>query len=161
MLSAKQIEPGKTGEIKVEVNTSGLTGSLSKSVAITCNDPRQPEIMLNIRATVEEEVSISERGIFFGSTPRGREVTKELSITIPPERQVRIVSAESTDQSVTVRLEPVPGTGDRKIRLLAVQKADAPEGYHFGTIVVKTTSKFSPELKIPVRGVVQAPEKRE
>jgi hypothetical protein len=35
-------------------------------------------------------------------------------------------------------------------------KADAKDGYHFGSIIIKTTSKTTPELKVPIRGMVVA-----
>jgi hypothetical protein len=144
----------------VKVNTSGLSGSVTKYVAVTSNDPRQPEVTLQVTAVVQPEFGLSEPGIFFGGVPRGREATKELTITIAPERSIRLLHAESSDQNVKVRLEPVPGSNDKRVRLVVVQKPDAPEGYHFGTIIIKTTSTLTPELRIPVRGLVNSPDHR-
>ena len=155
MLSAKQVAPGQTGKIEVNVKTEGQT-SLHKSVIVMTNDPRQPQLTLSLVATVVPEFALSERAIYFGNVPRGKEVVKELLITVPPEKQVKILSAESTDQYVTVRLEPVQGANGKQVKLVAVQKADAKDGYHFGLVVVKTTSTLNPELKIPVRGIVTA-----
>ena len=139
----------------MKLNTTGLT-ALHKSVIVMTNDPRQPQLTLSITGTVVPEFALSERAIYFGNVPRGREVVKELLITIPPEKQVKVVSAESTDQNVTVRLEPVQGANGKQVKLVAVQKADTKDGYHFGVVVVKTTSSLNPELKIPVRGIVTA-----
>jgi len=155
LLSAKQVEPGQTGQIEVSVKTEGQS-ILSKSVTVTTNDPRQPQVVLRVTASVEPEFNLSDRTIYFGSVPRGKEVVKDLLITIPPDKAVRIVSAESTDQMVTVRLEPVPGTGGKQTKLIAIQKMDSKEGYHFGTILIKTTSPLTPELRIPVRGIITA-----
>ena len=140
----------------MKLNTTGLT-ALHKSVIVMTNDPRQPQLTLSLVATVVPEFALSERAIYFGNVPRGREVVKELLITIPPEKQVKVVSAESTDQNVTVRLEPVQGANGKQVKLVAVQKADTKDGYHFGVVVVKTTSSLNPELKITVRGIVTAP----
>jgi hypothetical protein len=153
LLSAKQIAPGKTGEIEVTVKTENAQ-AINKTVEVLTNDPRQPKITLTLTGTVEPEFALTERMVFFGNVARGKEAVKELLITIPPDKPVKIVSAESTDQNVTVRLEPVPGSNDKKVKLIAVQKADAKDGYHFGMIVVKTTSSLTPELKITVRGNV-------
>lgn len=160
MLSAKQIAPGQTGELEVRVTTTGLSGSLVKAVLVTTNDPRSPEITLSITAEVEPEFLLSQPAVFFGGTPRGKQVVRDLTLTIPTGRNYRILGAESTDPWVLVSVEPVAGSGERKFRIVATQKSDAPEGYHFGMIVVKTTSSRNPEIKITVRGVVNPPERR-
>ncbi len=152
MLSAKQVEPGKSGEIAVEVKTEGVT-ALSKSVTVSTNDPKQPTVILTITAVVQPEI-ICDKSIYFGSAPKGKEVVKEILITLPQDKPVRLLSATSTDQNVSVRLEPVPNSNGKKMKLVAVQKADAKDGYHFGIILIKTTSQLTPELKISERGMV-------
>ncbi len=155
MLSAKQIAPGKSGEIEVSVKTDGLQ-AIHKTVEVLTNDPRQPKITLTLTGIVEPEFALSERMIYFGNVSRGKEAVREILITIPPDRPLKVLSAESTDQNVTVRLEPVAGSNDKKVKLIAVQKADAKDGYHFGMILIKTNSSLTPELKLTVRGNVVA-----
>jgi len=154
LLSAKQIPPGQSGQIEAAVKTEGVSGKIEKTVTVTSNDPRQPQVVLNLVAIVEPEFNLSERMIYFGSAPQGKPVVKEVEIRIPPERSVKVLSAESTDAAVTVKLEPIDGAKGHAVKLVATQKADAAEGYHFGNLVVKTSSSFTPELRIPVRGMV-------
>jgi hypothetical protein len=154
LLSAKSIAPGQNGQIEASVKTEGVTGKVSKTVTVKSNDPRQHELQLQLTATVEPELTLSVRTIYFGSGPKGKEVTKELLITIPPERTVKVLGAESTDQNVSVKLEQVPGSNGKQLKVVAVQKADAKEGYHVGNLVIKTTSTLTPEIKVPVRGMV-------
>ncbi len=155
MLSAKQIQPGQSGQIEVTVKTEGIAaGALSKSVTVQTNDPRQPQAVLTVTAVVAPEFNLSERFLYFGSVPKGKEATREITITIPADNPAKVVSAESTDQSVTARLETVSLSGEKKYKIVVTQKADSKEGYHFGFIVAKTTSALTPELKIAVRGVV-------
>ncbi len=137
------------------MKTQGLT-AVRKTVIISTNDPHRPQLTLNLNASVEREFSLSDRAIYFGSVPSGQSVVKELYITIPPDKNVKVVSAESTDQYVSVRLESVSGAGEKKVKLVMVQKADARPGYHFGEVLLKTTSVLNPEIRIPVRGIVRA-----
>ena len=153
MLSAKQIAPGQSGEISVEVAAREL-GVISKTVTVTTNDPRQPQVILTIKAEVQPEFALSQRSIWFGSNPGGKEVTREILITVSPERDSKVLSAESTDRNVTVKLEPVSDSDGKRVKILAIQKADAKDGYHFGMIILKTTSRLMPEVKIPVRGQI-------
>ncbi len=155
MLSAKHVSPGKSGEIEVTVRTEGQT-ALSKRINVRSNDPEHPLVTLTVTAEVRPEFSLSEKSIYFGSAPQGRELTREIVITLPSDGAVRLLSAETTDPNVTVRLEPVPDSNGKRIKLVAVQKADAKGGYHFGIIRIKTTSSLTPELRIPVRGQITA-----
>jgi len=154
LLSAKSIAPGQTGQIEASVKTEGANGKVSKTVTVKSNDPRQHEVQLQLTATVEAELTLSEPTIYFGSMPKGKEVTKELFITIPPERTVKVLGAESTDQNVIVKLEQIPGSNGKKLKVVAVQKADAKEGWHTGNLVIKTTSTITPEIKVVMRGMI-------
>ncbi len=155
MLSAKQIPPGQVGQIEVSLKTE-VGGPISKTVTVTSNDPRQPQIVLGISAVVQPEFEISERMVFFGSAPKGKESSKELLITIPPDKDIKILSAESSDENFTAQLEPMRDSNGKKYRLIVKLKATAADGYHPGTIVVKTSSRRSPEIRIIVRAIVTA-----
>ena len=148
--SAKQIKAGQSGQIEVSVDTAGLIGAIDKSVNILTNDPRRRSVSLSIRADVQPEISVSSPSIFFENVPIGKEVTREVTITVQAERSIKILSAESTDESVIAKLEPVPDTEGKKIKLVATQKGDGKIGYRSGTIIVKTTSYLTPELSIYV-----------
>lgn len=156
MLSAKLLQPRETGQVEVTVSTEGLASKITKSVTVTTNDPRQSQVILNVTAEIAPEFTLSERQIYFGTVPKGKEVTKELFITIHPERSVKILGAESSDPNVSVKLEPVPDSQGKRMKLIVVQKADTKEGYHFGALSLKTSSPLNPEIKISVRGMVTA-----
>jgi hypothetical protein len=159
LLSAKQILPGQNGQIEVTVKTEA-SGPISKTVAVLSNDPRQPQIVLGITAVVQPEFELSDRMVFFGNVPRGQEASKEILITIPPDKNIKILNAESTDENFTARLEPVPDSNGKKVRLIVKLKPTAAEGYHPGTVVLKTSSARSPEVKITVRAIVTAAQGR-
>jgi hypothetical protein len=146
--SAKKIQAGQSGQIEVSVDTAGLTGAIDKSVTIATNDPRRPLVTVSVRADVQPEISVSSSSIYFETVPKGNDVTKEVIITVPPERPIKILSAESTDESVTVKLDPVSDSAGKKVRLTATQKGDEKIGYRSGSIIIKTTSYLTPELSI-------------
>jgi hypothetical protein len=147
-LSAKQIHPGQSGQIEVVLDTTGLTGVVDKSVNIITNDPRRPSVSLSVRADVQPEISVSSPSIYFENVPKGQEVTKEVVITVPAEKFIKILKAESTDESVVVKLEPEPDSEGKKVKLSAMHKGDGKFGYRLETIIVKTTSNITPELSI-------------
>ena len=147
-LSAKQIHPGQSGQIEVVLDTTGLNGVVDKSVNIITNDPRRPSVSLSVRADVQPEIGVSSPSIYFENVPKGKEVTKEVILAVPAEKFIKILSAESTDESVVVRLEPEPDSEGKKVKLSATHKGDGKFGYRLETITVKTTSNITPELSI-------------
>lgn len=159
MLSAKRIPAGKRGQIEVRIKTNDYIGDIEKQVRVYSNDPKNSEIALTVKAIVEQEVQLSETGIFFGHTPKGKEIRKEIILAVPTGKSVEILGAESKDPAVAVKLEPVPGSGGRKWKLTAIQKAESGTGYHYGKIMVKTNSRLAPNISIPERGEVIAPGK--
>jgi len=147
-LSTKLIEAGQSGQIEVKVDTTLLVGPVNESVNIVSNDPHRPSILLSIKADVQPEIGVSSPSIFFENIPKGRQATKEVILTVAPEKAIRILSAESTDESVSVKLEPVPDSNDKQVKLIATHKSDGKIGYRAESIIVKTTSYVTPELTI-------------
>jgi len=154
LLSGKQVKPGGSGEIGVSVNTNGMTGPIRKAITVTSNDPKQPEVNLVVAAVVEPEIAVSEAAIFFGNVPGHKAVAKEIILTLPTDKPIKIVSAESSDQDTGVSFSPLPGTDGKRIRLVVTHKANAKPGYFFGTVVVKTTSSRTPIITMGFRGTV-------
>ena len=154
MLSAKKLLPGKSGQIEVRIKTESLQGAVEKQVQVLTNDPRHSTVTLSIKMTVEREIDLSESIIYFGNATKGKEIQREVLVTLPAGKSIKILSAASTDPNVDVRLEPLPGSEDRKLRLIAIQRADAKPGDHFGTIVLKTNSRLTPNITIYERGSV-------
>jgi len=154
LLSAKQIQPGQAGQIEVRVDTEGIASRLTKTVTVTTNDPRQPLVTLTLMGTARPEFTLSDNRIAFGSVPQGKEVSREIVITVVSSRPLKLLSVVSTDGNVRVRLEPIPNSGGKSFRLITVRKPDGKPGGHFGAIVVRTSSTYRPELRIPVSGII-------
>jgi hypothetical protein len=155
LLSSKKIAPGQSGEISVTIETKELSSlELNKIVTVISNDLQQPQVILTVLGSIVPEFALSDVSMYFGNVPKGQQMSKEILVTIPADKAVKLLSAASTDASVTVRLEPVAGSDGKKMKVVAALKPEAAEGYHFGAILIKTTSQLKPELKIPVRGTV-------
>lgn len=148
--SADKIPAGRSGQIEVSVDTAGMTGAIEESVSVATNDPRRPKVSLSVRADVQPEISLSSTSIYYERVPKGKEVTSEIIITVVAGGSIRILGAESSDKSVTVKLEPVPGSDGKRVKLIATHKGDGKIGYRLESIIVKTSSYLTPELSIYV-----------
>jgi hypothetical protein len=149
LLSAKEIAPGKSGQIEVKVDTKYMEGAIEKFVYVNTNDRRNPDITLSLKAVVEPEIVLSDSIIFFDAAPSGKPTTKEILLSIAPGKSVQILGVRSDDPALTATLNPAPGSGATKYRLIAVRKAAVNPTYHAENIIIKTTSRYLPEITIP------------
>jgi hypothetical protein len=154
LIREKRIQAGKNGQIGIKINTENMFGAIEEMVNVTTNDPNQPIVTLTVKMIVDREFEISEPNIYFGNAPEGKEVCREIIITLPAQKSIRILSAESTDPNIMVRIEPVVGSNNKKWKLIAIQKVNAKLGYHFGKIIVKTSSPRTPTISIYENGII-------
>ncbi len=54
LVSSDVIEPGNKGTLKVELDTSNREGEMSRTITITSNDPKNPEIVLNVSVNIKQ-----------------------------------------------------------------------------------------------------------
>jgi hypothetical protein len=76
----RQVEPGKTGTIPIQFNSSNFGGQVAKTITVTCNDPTQPSVLLQITGNVWRPIEVT------------------------PQFAVVTVSAESPSNATTVRI---------------------------------------------------------
>lgn len=153
LLSAKRIEPGQSSKIKINVKTDGQR-EIDKTVTVVSNDPTQPKSYIHLKATVEPEFLLSVNTVYFGNLSKGDKVEKEIIVDVIRPQKVRITSVDSTDPSVKARLDPLPGQGGGKMRVVLSHTA-LKRGLHFGLIRIHTSSRYRPIIDIPVRGGVK------
>jgi hypothetical protein len=145
LLSAKKIQAGKNGRIEAWIKAED-PGQIEKQITMVTNDPHHVAVTLFIKAVVEPEIGISAPSIVFDNT--GKEARKEILLTIPAAKPIKIISAVSTDPNIAVSLEPVLGSNGKQMKLIAIRKPDTKPGDHYGQIVIKTTSRLTPEFSI-------------
>ena len=146
--SQKQIQPGQSGQIEISVDTALLIGDIEETARIITNDPLRRSVLFSIKADVQPEISVSSPSIYFGDVSEGEQVTREVMLTIMAKKSIEILSAESSEEDVAVKMEPIPGSGGNKVKLIATHKGGGKTGYRSGSITVKTTSAITPELSI-------------
>ena len=147
-LSEKQFLPGHSGQIEMSVDTALLIGAIEETAHIATNDPQRPSVIFSIKADVQPEISLSSPSIYFEDVPKGEQVVREVMLTVMTEKSIKILSADAGDKSVVVKLEPIPDSGGKKIKLTATHTGDGMIGYRTESITVKTNSMISPELSI-------------
>jgi hypothetical protein len=94
LISDKNVEPGKKGELKVTLNTRGYEGNISKYVYVESNDRSQPVTQLQISAAIEvpprPRIDLDRYSVDSGLVLEGEPIPAKAVIRNRGERELRI-----------------------------------------------------------------------
>jgi hypothetical protein len=147
------INPGTSGKINVEINTSYQKDSYKKDIEVTTNDPNKSTFKLTVLATIRESLSIIPQYVNFGSVPTNTKHNLPIKITNKGEKNVTItlinVNPES-NLSISPNKNIIIKPGKTKELLL---KLDSGKnlGMIEGSVLIKTNLPNIPQKTIPVR----------
>jgi Protein of unknown function (DUF1573) len=167
VISSKEIESGKTGEIKATFNTKRFRGKQSKTIYVSSNDPKHPTVQLKLQATVKSAASFKPRNIQFGEVTRGEKISRIIELT-PEVETIKITELTAAPDVFTARIleaekvnpdEKIDDSKNRPIRIEVSVSPDAPIGRHNGNLTVKIDhpriSTLSARLYLRVVGQVK------
>lgn len=156
------IEPGETGTIHTWMNTSSLTGPVSKSLTVFTNDSANPTFTLSIRATVGSLLTVKPgvaRFIVVRGEPSKGEITQLLSSGDGSPFEVLGVTCGIPQLNVQYREatdgERDPNTAGTQWILTMSLGPDAPVGPIADYVRVTTNHPRQPMIEIPVSGFVR------
>ncbi|MFM8357529.1 MAG: DUF1573 domain-containing protein [Verrucomicrobiota bacterium] len=150
----KEVAPGKTGTIPIQLSTAGMGGSIAKVVTVTSNDPQTPTVTLQIKGTAWKSVDINPASAYF-TIPResATNQTKSIRIVNNLDEPLTLSEPKSTNQNFQVALNTVkPG---KEYELLITAVAPFTGSMAQSPITVKTSSKEDPELNIRALAMIQ------
>lgn len=94
LISVKDVEPGKEGELKVTLNSRGYEGNIAKYVYVESNDKSQPVTQLQISATIEvppqPRIDLERYSVDSGLILEGEPIPAKAVIKNRGERELRI-----------------------------------------------------------------------
>jgi len=150
---SKQVEPGRTGVIPVQLRSGSLNGPLLKTVKVTCNDPATPELTLQIKGSIWKPVEIKPPVVFFYGTAVSKSVSRVVRI-INNEDQPLVLSAPESDSRGFVAEVKTNQTG-KEFRLVIKTVPPLSAGWVKGRITLRTSSTNAPVLTVTAFADVQ------
>lgn len=158
----KVIAPGKTGKVRVSVDTATFSGAIAKGVTVFTNDPATPQMELTIRAQVEPFVKVKPGyARFLTVQGENKEGTIVQTLWTPDGSPMKIVKVESPYPFLKVEYHEAKP----EERLKEVEQAqwkvemhlsnDAPVGPLTESVKVYTDNPKQKLVQIPVSGFVR------
>jgi hypothetical protein len=143
-----QVAPGEEAGVTVGMDTSAQTGRYAGRIIIYLNDPALAEAELTFSGNVVSPVEISPGPFLFLAGHRGESATAAIEIINRIPEPLRLSEPEHprTDR-FTSRLETLDD--GKRYRLTIALTGSGPGGKHADEILLKTSSKMVPVLRIP------------
>jgi hypothetical protein len=161
LISDKNVEPGKKGELKVTLNSRGYEGNIVKYVYVETNDRSQPVKQLQISADIEvpprPRIDLERYSVDSGLILEGEPIPAKAIIRNRGERELR-VSFSHRDATYHHKGKSV----DTELRIAAGNEAEveikipprAKQGLIREYILLKSNDTRRPNLSLYVSGYI-------
>lgn len=156
---AREVPPGGTWELNVIVRTAGFNGAVTKTVIVTTNDPKKPNIELRLTGEIIARFKYESRQIFhFGRLQKDAQQTQTTRIVSQLEPLTKLIEAKVVPPD-GFRAELTPREDGKSWDLAVSTVPPLKEGMNQATVEITTDSKEEPVLRLPI--YVQVPPRIE
>ena len=150
----KSVKPGESGKIPIQFNPGNFSGTVTKSVTVTCNDPVQNVQGLSIKATIWRPVEINPSYVYFmGVEGETTNETKVAHIINNLEEPITLEKPESPNPRFRTELKTVKAGKefDLEVTYLGAVSNTIPQSI----ITIKTSSTNAPALTVTAYAMPQ------
>ena len=150
----KKVEPGKTGSIPVQFNTTGYGGMVTKFISVKCNDPAQPSPGLQLKGTVWKPIDVAPAFAMFQLPPDGQKrETKVIKITNNLDDPITITAPTNRYPAFEIELKTV--TPGKEFELSVTVIPPVAEGTVSAPYTFTTSSQRMQTLNVVAYAQVQ------
>jgi len=142
----QEVAPGAEGTIHFKLDTANLAGKFQGSIVVFLNDPALPQAPLAFEGTIVPAVELSPMPAFYVAGLRGRGGQRAIEIVNHESEPLRIEEMDHSTERFTTKLETLQA--GQRYRLTLMLNPQGPGGKAVDTIVLRTSSKKIPVLKI-------------
>ncbi|MGE5234028.1 MAG: DUF1573 domain-containing protein [Acidobacteriota bacterium] len=157
----KTIAPGATGRVRVELDTQGMSGSMSKQLVVMTNDPTNPSLTLTLQATLRPHFAASPDYLRFIAVEQDAAQTQSSTIASPDFADLQLGRIDSPYPFLKVTSrearadERIIGLPGRQWRIEATLNPDGPVGPLAKAIVIETNHPQQKNFELPVTGFLR------
>jgi hypothetical protein len=150
----KKVEPGKTGEIPIQVNTANFNGPIMKNVSVDSNDKAQPTSVLYLKGTVWKPIDINPQFAMINIPPDTQGGSTVVRIINNMDEPITLSNPEVNNPSFTATLKTNQAGKEFEMTVCAVPSIRT--GYSQAQVTIKTSSSTVPTLTANIGANVQA-----
>jgi len=152
----KQVEPGKTGSIPLQFNSTGFGGTVAKSASVTCNDPGLSNLVLLIKGTVWRPIDVTPAvAVFNLQSETQTNETKVVRIVNNLEEPLDLSDLQCSNKAFQAELKTVRPGKEFELHITAVPPFTVPS--ITAPVTLKTSSTNMPTITVNAYVTVQQP----
>ncbi len=152
----KTVEPGKSGAIPLQFNSTGFGGSVTKSATVICNDPGKSNVVLQITGTVWRPIDVTPMmAVFNVSSESQTNETKVVRIVSNLEEPVTLSDLQCSNRSFQAELKTVRPGKEFELHITAVPPFNSSP--IIAPVTLKTSSPGMPAINVSAYVMVQQP----
>jgi hypothetical protein len=152
----KEIEPGQTGVVPIQINSTFLRGAIQKMAIVTSNDKSQPTVTLHLTGAIWQPIEINPPVAYLHLAPGTvSNPPTVIHISNKTDQALTLSTPESVNKLFTAELKTVePG---KEFELSVSALPPVPPGNTTGSITIKTSATNMPVLTITVVAIAPRP----
>lgn len=148
------------GAIIAELNTSAFVGQRSAVVTVVFDRPYYAEVQLLVKGNIRSDIVMEPGEVQFGNVDLAATKSADIKVSYQgsTNRDWQITDVRSTNQHLSVRLNPMKDKAGRTIYTMTVNLKDtAPSGELHDEIQIVTNEKQYNTVTLPIRAAVIPP----
>ena len=150
----RKVEPGQTGKIPIQFNPGSPSGTVTKSISVTCNDPVQGVQTLQVKATIWKPVDVNPAYVYFmGVEGEVTNDTKVVKITNNLEESITLEKPESNNPNFKTELKTL--TPGKEFELTVTYSPTTTNATPQSMITMKSTSTNLPVVSVTAYAMPQ------
>lgn len=151
----RRVEPGESGRVAIKFSSGSYSGVLQRNVTLVTNDPRQPQLVLQVKAQIWAPFEVNPKTVMFQYDPDSTEgQTRVVRVTNQLDEPMAIVGVQSGHPGFAATIEAVNPGREFELSISTVP----PVGR--GTVSTAVTLEPADTNLAPVRVMAYAVEQR-
>jgi hypothetical protein len=148
------VNPGRTGKIPLQLNLAAFSGPFAKSATVTCNDPTQTNVVLQLLGTVWKPIEIiPPTAVFTVSTEAPTNETKVLRILSNFSEPIVLSDVQCTNDAFRAELKTVQPGKEFELHITVAPPLSSASA--FTAVMMKTSSSQIPQISASIYATLQ------
>lgn len=149
-----EVEPGKTGVIPIQFDSTGFGGQIYRSPSVTCNDKRQPTVRFQLHGSINKPVDYSPSFVLMNIGPdASQETNGVIHITNNEDQPLLLAEPKSSQPAFTTELRTnIPG---KSYDVIIKTVPPLAPGNNQAVITVAALSNNMPPIYVSALAMVQ------
>jgi hypothetical protein len=150
----KRVAPGKTGVVPLQFNSGAYGGTVTKPTTVTCNDPAQSNIVLQLTGTIWKPIDVApSMAIFNYSDEQQTNQTKVVLIVNNMDEPLALSDLQCTNAAFRAQLKTVRPGKEFELQITALPPFLAP--YLLAPVTLKSSASQMPLINVSAYVMVQ------